>query len=117
MKSSTMEFVNTIIHQLQDKKAEDIIALDVEHMTVLAEAMVIASGRSALQVRALYDSLMQKLSESGIEPIRQEGASEGRWIAVDYGNVIVHLFHEQERAYYNLERLWTDSSNIIKIEE
>ena len=117
MKSSTLEFVNAIINHLNDKKAEDVIALDVEHMTVLAEAMVIASGRSALQVRALYESLMEKLDEAGVNPLRKEGAGEGRWIVVDYGNVIVHLFHEQERAYFNLERLWTDSSNRIVVGE
>ncbi|MDR1569377.1 MAG: ribosome silencing factor [Oscillospiraceae bacterium] len=115
MESSTLELVKMIVSHLDDRKAEDVIALDVAHMTVLAEAFVIASGRSALQVRALYESLTEKLDETGAAPRRKEGISEGRWIVIDYGNVIVHLFHEQERAYYNLERLWTDGSNKIVI--
>ena len=115
MESSTLEFVTVITNHLIDRRAEDVIALDVAHMTVLAEAMVIASGRSALQVRALYDSLMEKLSESGETSRRHEGVSEGRWIVVDFGSVIVHLFHEQERRYYNLERLWMDGVNIVEM--
>ena len=107
------ELVNKIIAILDDKKAEDVLALSVTHMTVLAHSIVIASGRSALQVKALYDALTEKLEVEGIFARRHEGTGAGRWIVVDYGDVIVHLFHEEERRYFNLERLWMDGTNIV----
>jgi ribosome-associated protein len=111
-----MTLTQRIAKHLSDKRAEDILALSVDHLTVIADTMVIASARSALAVRALYDSMEETLSAEGIEPRRKEGAAEGRWIVADYGHVIVHLFHETERAYYNLERLWSDGSNKIEVD-
>jgi iojap-like ribosome-associated protein len=98
---------------LYDKKAQDIVALNVGHMTVIADCMVIATGRSAIQVKTLADEVDEKLSAQGIEPRRMEGHNEGRWIVIDYGFVIVHIFHQEERAFYNLERLWEDGSNRL----
>ena len=83
-------------------------------MTIIADYFVIASGRSANQVRALIDEVDDKLSELGENPRRREGTNEGRWAVLDYGNVLVHVFHEQEREYYNLERLWMDGSNQVE---
>lgn len=103
---------------MRDKKAEELLVLEIGHLTVIAEAMVIANGRSMVQVKALADEVERKLKEDdGIEPLRREGYSEGRWIVLDYGTVLVHIFHEQERAYYHLERLWTDGSNTVPIPE
>ncbi|MDR2504872.1 MAG: ribosome silencing factor [Oscillospiraceae bacterium] len=112
--NETQELVNKIIEVLEDKKAEDVLALSVSHLTILAHSIIIASGRSSLQVRALYDALTEKLEEQGIAARRHEGTAEGRWIVVDYGDVIVHIFHEEERRYFNLERLWMDGTNIMK---
>jgi ribosome-associated protein len=114
MDESVQELVNQITTILEDKKAEDVIALSVTHLTVLAHSIIIASGTSSLQVRALYESLTEKLEEQGVFARRHEGANEGRWIVVDYGDVIVHIFHEEERRYFNLERLWMDGTNIFK---
>ncbi|MDR0396519.1 MAG: ribosome silencing factor [Oscillospiraceae bacterium] len=111
-----MALTQRIARHLSDKRAEDILALDVSRLTIIADTMVIASARSALAVRALYDSLTETLEEDGIAPRRKEGAAEGRWIVADFGHVILHLFHEQERAYYNLERLWSDGSNKIELD-
>ncbi|GHU66339.1 ribosomal silencing factor RsfS [Clostridia bacterium] len=111
-----MTLTQRIARHLSDKRAEDILALDVSHMTIIADTMVIASARSALAVRALYESLTEALDAEGIAPRRKEGVAEGRWIVADFGHVIVHLFHEQERAYYNLERLWADGSNKIEVD-
>ena len=96
---------------LDDKKGVDIMVLDVQHLTIIADYFVIASGRSGNQVRSLIDEVDDKLSEQGVEPRRREGVNEGRWAVLDYGTVLVHVFHEQEREYYNLERLWMDGSN------
>lgn len=99
---------------LDDKKGIDIMVLDVQHLTIIADYFVIASGRSGNQVRSLVDEVDDKLSEQGVEPRRREGVNEGRWAVLDYGTVLVHVFHEQEREYYNLERLWMDGSNRVE---
>ncbi len=98
---------------LDDKKGQDILVLSVGHRTVIADYMVIASGRSAPQVKTLLDHLEEELDKQKIPPRRREGAAEGRWAVLDYGSVIVHIFHEQERAYYQLERLWMESDNVV----
>ena len=102
---------------LDDKKAQDILVLEVGHRTVIADYMVIASGRSAPQVKALLEALEERLAQRGTHPRRREGMGEGRWAVLDYGAVIVHVFHEEERAYYQLERLWMDGDNVVKSEE
>ena len=97
---------------LDDKKAQDILVLAVGHRTIIADYMVIASGRSTLQVKTLLESIEEQLALRGAHPRRREGMSEGRWAVLDYGTVIVHVFHEEERAYYQLERLWMDGNNV-----
>ncbi len=99
---------------LDGKKAENILVLEVTHLTVIADCFVICSGRSTIQVRALGEEVEDQLSILGIEPRRKEGFSDARWAVLDYGSIIVHIFHEQEREYYNLERLWMDGSNRIE---
>lgn len=96
---------------LYGKKARDIVVLKVGHLTILADYMVIATGRTAIQVKALEEEVDDRLAEEGVNMRRQEGREEGRWIVMDYGTVMVHLFHQEERAFYNLERLWDDGGN------
>ena len=100
---------------LYEKKALDIIALDVRHLTVITDYMVIATGRSAVQVKSLADEVDDRLAEKGVSLHRWEGHNEGRWIVMDYGAVLVHIFHQEERAYYNLERLWEDGQNRLPL--
>lgn len=102
---------------LRDKRAEEIVVLEIGHLTVIADMMVIGNGRSMVQVKALADAVEEKLSEQGAVALRREGYSEGRWIVLDYGSVLVHIFHEQEREYYHLERLWMDGSNSSPLPE
>lgn len=102
---------------LRGKKADDLMALEIAHLTVIADCMVISTGHSMAQVKALADTLEEKLLEEGVAALRREGYAEGRWIVVDYGSVIAHIFHEQEREYYRLERLWMDGSNSIPLPE
>ena len=84
-------------------------------MTVITDCMLIASGRSALQVKALADEVEDRLSELGIEPARKEGQQEGRWIVLDYGSVLVHIFHAEEREFYRLDKLWEADQNRIAL--
>lgn len=100
---------------LRDKRAEELLVLDIEHLTVLASYMVVCSGRSTIQVKAMADELEEKLPEQ--QPVRREGYAEGRWIVLDYGSVLVHIFHEQEREYYHMERLWMDGTNQVEVPE
>ena len=101
---------------LDEKKAQDIQLLDVHEMTVITDYMLICSGRSVPQVKALCEHLDEKLAEQGFEPRRKEGAGDGRWIVLDYDSVMIHIFHEQDRAYYQLERLWSDGTNGVAFE-
>jgi ribosome-associated protein len=99
------------------KKGEDILLIDVSAKTTLADYFIIASGKSTTQVRSLCDSIDEKLSKEGIEQKRREGVNEGRWAAMDYGDVIVHIFNDEQRLFYHLERLWGDNDNIVKIDD
>lgn len=97
---------------LDDKKALDIKALYVADKTIVAEWFIVCSGRSSVQVKTLCDELEEKAPGLGLEARRKEGYNEGRWIVLDFSNVLVHIFHPEEREYYHLERLWEDGENI-----
>lgn len=105
----------TIAEILYEKKANNIVALDVSQLTVITDAMVIASGRNALQVKALADDLEDKMSEMGHEPARKEGQQDGRWVVLDYRDVLVHIFHPEEREFYRLDKLWEADNNRIEL--
>jgi ribosome-associated protein len=95
---------------LDDKKAENVVVLDISRMSVLADYFVITSGRSELQVNALHDELTKKLSDKGINPIHLDKGP--RWVVLDYTDIIVHIFHHEERSFYNLEKLWADAKDV-----
>ena len=100
---------------LYDHRAQDILGLRVAHLTVVTDYLVIASGTNALHVRALQEYLEEELEKKGVVRRRVEGEASGRWVVLDYGSVIVHLFHPEERAYYRLERLWDDGQNRLEL--
>ena len=101
---------------LCEKKADNVMVLDIAHLTSIADYFVICSGRNTIQVRALADDLADKLELENTLLLRKEGYSDSRWIVLDYASVIVHIFHEQEREYYSIERLWMDGSNLVKFD-
>lgn len=100
---------------LYDRKALEIVALNVSHLTVLCDHMVIASGRSDNQVSSLADAVDELMAKEGLALRRSEGRREGRWVILDYGHIIVHLFHRDERAFYGLDRLWNDGTNALSL--
>jgi len=117
MKNSK-ELALTIASILEDKRAEDIAILKVDHLTSITDYFVIASGRNTIQVHALAEDLEEKLEDiHGLEARRKEGYREGRWIVLDYAAVIVHILHPDEREYYKIERLWMDGSNQVPLPE
>lgn len=107
------EMVEKIAKVLYDKKAQDIVALDVTGLTVITDCMLIASGRSSIQVKTLADEVEERMTEMGFDPIRKEGQQDGRWVVIDYGTVLVHIFHPQEREFYRLDKLWESDQNRI----
>ena len=112
----SLNLVQDICKYLSSKKAEDILSVDVREKTVLCDYFVIASGRSTTQVKALCENLEEKFSKEGVEPRRTEGVRDGRWGVVDYGDVIVHLFNDESRLFYHLERLWEEGDNVKRYE-
>jgi ribosome-associated protein len=95
-----------------DKKASDVIVLDVSDQLVITDCFVIASAPNERQVGAIVDSVEEKMRDAGTKPVRREGAREGRWVLLDFVDVVVHVQHAEERAYYALERLWKDCPTI-----
>ena len=95
-----------------DKKAHDVIVLDVSDQLVITDCFVIASAPNERQVGAIVDSVEEKMREAGTKPVRREGAREGRWVLLDFVDVVVHVQHSEERGFYGLDRLWKDCPRI-----
>ncbi|HEV2784635.1 MAG TPA: ribosome silencing factor [Actinophytocola sp.] len=95
-----------------DKKASDVIVLDVSDQLVITDCFVIASAPNERQVGAIVDNVEEKMRDAGTKPVRREGAREGRWVLLDFVDVVVHVQHSEERAFYALERLWKDCPRI-----
>ena len=103
-----LELVAIAASAADSKQATDLVALDVSAPLPFADVFLLASGRNERQVMAIADEVEDKLIVSGAKPLRREGKSEGRWILLDFGDLVVHVFHEEDRLYYSLERLWND---------
>ncbi|MDK2799410.1 MAG: ribosome-associated protein [Clostridiales bacterium] len=101
-----------IVQILDDKKAKDIEVLDISNVSLLADYFVICSGNSTTQIKALADEVEEKLAELGYIPIHKEGYSSSSWILLDYGEIVVHIFHYESRSFYNLEHLWSDARSV-----
>ena len=95
-----------------DKLAENILAFDVSEQLVITDAFLLCSGSNDRQVKAIVDEIEDRLREAGSKAIRREGQREGRWVLLDYGEIVVHVQHDEERAFYALERLWRDCPAI-----
>ena len=103
---------------LSDKLGKNIVTLYVREKTSLCDYFVIASASNGPQIRAMGERVEELISkEYGVEPIRTEGVRDGRWAVVDYGDVIVHIFNDETRLFYHLERLWADGGNLQKYDE
>jgi ribosome-associated protein len=94
------------------KKAQNVIALDVKELTSIADTFIICSGRSSRQTAAIADHIQAELKKIGLKPLSVEGQTNGHWILMDYGDVIIHIFYEETRKFYNIEGLWTDARRI-----
>jgi ribosome-associated protein len=95
-----------------DKKAADLTVLDVQGVSSVTDYFLVCSGKSATHVRTISDAIRQELKADGIRPLHAEGRPESGWVLLDYGDVLVHIFLEDTRAYYALERLWGDAPSV-----
>jgi ribosome-associated protein len=95
-------------HAASDKLATDVVLIDVSDRLALTDVFVIATGSNERQVEAIVDEVEEKLRLAGVKPLRREGRRDGRWVLLDYAEIVVHVQHAEERAFYALERLWKD---------
>ena len=107
-----LELVAVAAQAAHDKKAQQVLAFDVSDQLAITDAFVLASATNEPAVKAIVDEVEDKLREIGAKPIRREGERDGRWVLIDYGEIVVHIQHEEERQFYALERLWRDCPAI-----
>ena len=109
---SSITIARTAAKAAADKIAQDIVALDVSERLALADVFLIASAPSERQVNAIVDGIEEELAKQDLRPVRREGRSGGRWVLLDYVDMVVHIFHPALREFYQLERLWSDAAVV-----
>ena len=114
--SARLDMARRIVALAEDKKAADILLLDLDGLTTLADAFVICSGGSERQLESIADGIIRGMREDGIRPIGQEGLPASHWMLVDFGDVIVHIFTPPERDYYGLENHWSEAKAILRVQ-
>lgn len=109
MPLSPSAVANIAVQAAENTKAVDLTVLDISNISIIADFFIICSGRSSTQVQAIAENIQEELEKEGVLALRREGFREATWVLLDYGDVIVHVFQEKERQFYNLERLWGDA--------
>jgi ribosome-associated protein len=107
-----LDLVKIAAAAADSKQGEDMVALDVSGPLPLTDVFLLVTGRNERNVVAIAGEIEDKMIEAGSKPLRREGRAEGRWILLDFGDIVVHVFHEEDRMYYSLERLWKDCPAI-----
>ncbi|MBO0907556.1 ribosome silencing factor [Arthrobacter sunyaminii] len=105
---SSIDIARVAAQAASEKLANDIVAIDVSERLAITDVFLIASASNERQVNAIVDGIEEELAKKNLKPVRREGRSEGRWVLLDYANVVVHVQHEEDRVFYALERLWKD---------
>jgi ribosome-associated protein len=111
-----LEVARRAVDVAEDKKAADIVLLDLAGITTLADYFIICSGGSERQIQAIADGIVDALRADGVRPIGREGVAASHWILVDFGSVIVHVFTPPERDYYELEKHWSEARTILRVQ-
>ena len=112
MDNQILDLAYRIVHYIDEKQGEDIVLLDLSRITTICDYFVIASTKSARQAKAIINEIEDRLAKDHVFFAHKEGYDLGRWVLLDYGDIIVHVFHEEERAFYNIERIWKDAITI-----
>ena len=107
------ETIQMITDAAFEENADEALVMEVADLTIVAEEFILITGRNINHNRSMADAIMEKLEENGEKVLHTDGYEEGRWIVLDYGNIIVHLFRQEEREYYKLEKLWGDAPQKI----
>ena len=111
---TSRELAEKICKILSDRKALDVTMINISEKTIVADYYVIATAKSSPHVKALSEYVEEELDKEEVSPLRREGTREGRWAVIDYGDVVLHVFNDETRVFYNLEKLWADEKNVIK---
>ena len=111
-----LDLARRIVELAEDKKAADIVLLDLAGLTTLADHFVICSGGSERQLGAIADGIVESLRAEGVRPIGREGLAASHWVLLDYGSVIVHVFTPPERDFYQLERHWSEAKTVLRVQ-
>jgi ribosome-associated protein len=114
---NNQELLKIAVKAADDKRAEDILALDMKGISLIADYFIICHGNSDKQVQAIAREMKEKAQENGYDVKRIEGFDEATWVLIDLGDVVAHVFHRDERSYYNLERLWGDAPHVDILSE
>lgn len=117
MSKTTTSLAEMIVVAAEDKKATDVVILDVSGASSVTDSFVVCSAKSTTQVQAIADHIEDELRKQNIQMLHKEGHRQGRWILLDFGASIAHIFVEEEREYYNLERLWGNARQIALAED
>ena len=110
--STSRDRVQTAFSALDEKLAVDINVIDISHVSVVADYFIIAAGNSANQVQAIADNVIEKMGKAGYDLRQVEGYQSARWILLDYHDVVIHVFYQEDRRFYDLERIWRDGKFI-----
>ena len=111
-----LEVARRIVELAEDKKAADIVLLDLTGLTTLADAFVICSGGSERQLGAIADGIVEGLRAEKTRPIGREGTASSHWVLIDFGAVVVHIFTPPEREYYSLEKHWSEARTVLRVQ-
>ena len=112
MNETNLAELDVYVKSALGKKARNLVLLDVHELTSLADAFLICHGTSNRQVSAIAEHIQRNLKKQGIKALSVDGLKEGHWVLMDYGNVVIHVFYESTRSFYNLEGLWSDARRI-----
>ena len=113
---NTLEFAHTIVTALEERKGEDILLLDINEISIIADYFVICSGTSPRMLDALLDSVVKDIKATYKMLPRSEGNAQSGWVLVDYGSIVVHLFSPNRREYYNIEDLWREGRVVLHLQ-
>ncbi|MDQ6662120.1 MAG: ribosome silencing factor [Chloroflexota bacterium] len=114
--TNTAEIAKAIVDAASDKKASDIILLDVHEVTTIADYFVICSANNPRQIQAIADAIDEELGKQEVKVFHREGVAESGWLLLDFGDIIVHIFSAKEREYYRLERLWSEAKTVVYLQ-
>ncbi|MCR5420676.1 MAG: ribosome silencing factor [Lachnospiraceae bacterium] len=106
------EAVSTVVNALNEKKALDIKVIDISKISIMADYFIIASGTNINQIQAMSDNIQEKMSKINYSPKQIEGYDSANWILLDYIDIVIHIFDKESRAFYNLEHIWSDGTQI-----